>query len=903
MCKSLPWLVIPLLLCSLAHAQPTPAAPPGPIAPHGQDTRAAGPGPLTGAGVMSPTHAEPELPEQAKSPQALFEALPRFGASLFASVAPRFTAPETAPAGGAEGAMDRATTPAVPVSNLPVPPNYLLGPGDTLDLSVWSRDFEQVKQTVSISPEGFLILPQVGRVTAAGQTLEQLRQTLTQEYTKYFTNPKVTLVVSEQRTVEVYLTGDAVRPGKYSLGGMATVLSALYAAGGPSEIGSFRNITLNRVGREPIRIDLYDYLLTGRLDADVVLAPGDSIFIPTVKAEVGLMGELRRPARYELKDGLTVAQALDLAGGMKPSAYAPLVHLWRSDKRADWVLSTIDLSDPNGPGTRQPLRDGDLLIVKSILARGDNTIELKGAVKRPGVYPWTADATVSSLLRSAEGLAWNAHMGTGLLRRMDNERHYQLIPFNVGEQMYGASPPSLPLQPKDEVEILFQQAVEPAREVKIEGAVATPGTYPFDAQMRVSQLVLLAGSVLPEAYLDRADLLRLTPDQKYQIIAVDLKAALSGDQAKDLPLERGDILKVANQDEAVPASQVQIAGYVRTPGKYPRREGMKVSDLIFAAGGLKAGAGPEVEVTPGHFEGMPQPVRLALSGDPEAFKLEPDMVLGEGDSVSVIGRGEFREQADVVVLAGRVEHPGSFALKRDRQRGYTIMDLLRDSGGLLPDANPDGIVIYRRREVSMDAAQADDLNRILQSTNRESTQPPLQLDQSTESGAYGNLVSQNLTTLMDRNATSIVLPPRPVRPEDWVTAIPVQGKKLLASDGKIGNIELEPADNVSVPRRLNTVSVLGAVPRSGAVPFVAGLKCRDYITEAGGFREDAATDRMVMIHPNGAAAPVHMKDVVEPGDIIVVPTKYIVRTVRTDNSWQQWLRGIISVVTAGLLFR
>ena len=873
--------LIPLLLCSLLYAQAPPAQPPtGPAKPEVR----------TAPRVGDEARPAIELPEQAKAPQALFEGLPRFGASLFASVqvVPK---PPTTPA-----------APQGPVSNMPVPPGYLLGPGDTLDLSVWSREFEQVKQTVTISPEGFVILPQLGRVTASGQTLDQLRGSLTLAYTRLFVDPKVTLVVSEQRTVEVYVTGDAVRPGKYTLAGMATVLSALYAAGGPSEIGSFRAIRLNRVGRPSVEIDLYNYLLTGQRDSDVVLAPGDSLFVPPVRAEVGLTGEVRRPARYELKGDMTVAQAFELAGGMKPSAYAPLVHLWRGENRADWVLSTLDCSDPKGADMQRALRDGDLLIVKSILARGDNTIELMGAVKRPGFYPWTDGATVASLLRSAEGLAWNAHMQTGLLRRMDYDRHYQLIPFNVSEQMYGQNPPVIPLQPKDEVEILFQQAVEPAQEIRIEGAVAHPAVYPFAGQMHVSQLVLLAGGVLPEAYLDRADLLRLTPDQKYEVLAVNLKGALAGDAAADTVLARGDILRIALQSEAVPASEVQIAGYVRKPGTYPRREGMKVTDLIFAAGGLLPGAGPHVSVAGGRFEGLPQVTQLALTGTPEAFLVEPDMILGDGASVSVIGRGDFKPQADVVVLAGRVEHPGSFALKRAPGEGYTVMDLLRESGGLLPDANPNGIVVYRRREVSIGTAQAEDLTRILAATNREATQQPLQIDQNTQAAAMSSSVAQNLTTLVSPGATSIVLPPRPIRTEDWVTAIPVSGKKLLDSDGKVGNIELEAGDNVVVPRRLNTVTVLGAVPRSGAVPYVAGNRAQSYITESGGLREDAADDRMVVIHPNGAAAPIRMKAEIEPGDIIVIPTKHVVRTVRTESAWQQWLKGIVGIATAALVF-
>ncbi len=656
------------------------------------------------------------------------------------------------------------------------------------------------------------------------------------------------------------------------------------------------------MGRAAVEIDLYDYLLTGQREADVVLAPGDSLFIPPVSAEVGLIGEVRRPARYEVKDALTVGQALTLAGGMKPSAYAPLVHLWRGEKRADWILSTLDCGDPNGAALKRPLQDGDLLIVKSILARGDNTIELMGAVKRPGYYPWTPDATVSSLLRSAEGLAWNAHMATGLLRRMDYDRHYTLIPFNVSEQMYGDNPTPIPLQPKDEVEILAQQAVEPVQEIKIDGAVAHPGTYPFAIKMRVSQLVLLAGDVLPEAYLGRADLLRLTPDQSYQIMAVDLKAAVQGDEAKDLELARGDILKIATQADALPAPEVQITGYVRHPGKYPRREGMKVSDLIFAAGGLKPGAGPDVEVIPGRFEGMPQPVRLALTGTPDAFRIEPDMALGEGDSVSIIGRGEFQGQADVVVLQGRVEHPGSFALRRDRSHAYTVMDLLRDSGGLLPDANPNGMVIYRHRDLTTDPAQVEDLSRILAATNREAGQAPMQVGQGTQAAAMSTSIAQNLSTLISPGAASIVLPPRVVRAEDMVTAIPVAGKELLASNGKVGNIELEAGDNLVVPRRMSTVTVLGAVPRSGAVPFVEAYRCREYIAEAGGLREDAAQRRLVVIHPNGSAAPIGLRDAIEPGDVIVVPTTYIVRTVHTENSWQQWLRSIITIATAALVF-
>ncbi|MGE5532675.1 MAG: SLBB domain-containing protein, partial [Bacteroidota bacterium] len=620
------------------------------------------------------------------------------------------------------------------------------------------------------------------------------------------------------------------------------------------------------------------------------------------RGEVGLAGEVRRPARYEMKDGLTVAQAIELAGGMKPSAYTPVVHLWRANARLRWELTTVNCSDKNSADMQQPLHDGDLLIVKSILNTGDNTVQLMGAVKRPGYYPCVEGSTVSSLLRSAEGLAWNAHMATGILRRMDYDRHYFIITFNVSEQMYGKNALPIPLESKDEVEILAQSDVEPTPEVKIEGAVAKPGTYQWAGNLKVSQLVLLAGSLLPEAYVERADLLRLTPDQKYEIINVNVKGALAGDLDKDLLLQRGDILKIAKIGDAAPIPQVSIGGYVRTPGSFTRREGMKVSDLIFAAGGLKPGAGPQVEVACGRFQGAARIAALQLTGTPEDFKIEPDMCLGDGDTVSIKGRGDFKEQADVVFLQGRVQTPGSFTLKRQGDKGYTICDLLGDSGGLLPDANANGIVIYRKREVSLAAAQNEDLTRILQSVNRETALPPTQVDQTAQASAYGNRVADGLSTLVSAGGTSIIFPPRPVRPEDWVTAIPVSGERMLASKGSSGNIELEPGDTVVVPRRLNTVTILGAVPRSGAVPFVAGSKCNEYIKEAGGLREDAAADRMVVIHPNAATEPISMGMPVQPGDVIVVPTKHIVRTVRTESSFDRWMRVILGVVTGALLF-
>lgn len=824
-------------------------------------------------------------------PQEALAALPRFGAALFAAARVQRQPDEES-----EGA---------PVANVPVPPGYIIGPADRLSLSIWAAGWEQINQEFTVSPEGFVTFPQLGRITVAGQTLEQLRASLLEAYRRLFTEPTLTLVLSEQRTIEVYVTGDVMRPGKYALTGMATALTALYEAGGPSEIGSFRNIRLTRPGRPDIEIDLYDYLLTGSRAGDVLLDPGDTLFVPPLRGEVGLSGEVRRPARYELKGEVTLAQALEMAGGLTASAYGPLVQLWRPNARREWQLSVVDVADPSSADLRTVLRDGDLLIARSLRDSGGNVVTLLGAVKRPGYYPVSACPTVSALIEAAEGLAWNAHVGLGVIRRLDEQRHLEIIEFNVADACAGLPGADLPLQAKDTVEVFAQQDIERPFEVHIEGAVARPGTYFWAANLRVSHLLLHAGGLLPNAYLERADLLRLTADQTYTTIPVDLKAVQANDPAADLTLLRGDILKVMTRAQAGLSDEVQIAGFVNAPGRYPRRAGMKVSDLIFAAGGLQPGAGPTIELVRGHFEGAPEAIRLQLTGDVEQYRVEPDLVLSDDDSVAVAGRGEFRVRADLVVLQGHVRHPGSYAIKSGPgEEDYTAWDLISEGGGLLEDANPAGIVIYRARTKDVGDAQSEDLQRVLSAVNREATQPTVQVNADDQQQALAQTVSQGIEQLITNpGSVSIVLPPRPVRESDWVSAIPVDGALLVASRGQQGNLALRPGDTLVVPRRVHTVMVLGAVPRSGAVPFAAELRCRDYINESGGLREDAAVDRLVVVHANGSVEPIKLDGAVAAGDIIVVPTRHIVRTVRTESELRLWLRSIAPLAATALLVR
>ncbi|MEA3401867.1 MAG: SLBB domain-containing protein [Armatimonadota bacterium] len=826
--------------------------------------------------------------EHHESPAEILGRLPRFGADLFLR---------------AVRVMDRPDEEEPAASSAPVPASYVLGPGDALSLQVFAGEWEQLTQEMTVTPEGFIFPEQLGRVTAAGQTIEQLRESLRRSYARLFAEPTVTLTISSQRSIEVYATGDVVRPGRYLLSGMATVLDALYAAGGPSEIGSYRRIRLSRVGAQPREIDLYDYLLTGERQSDVLLNPGDTIFVPPMGPEVGLAGEVRRPARYELTADATVADAIQMAGGLTPQAHR-ILHLWRTDERQQWRMLTCDCSGEGG-GLQMALEDGDVLVARRIRDSAANTVRILGAVKRPGYYPVDRYPTVSALIEAAEGLSVDAHVGRGVISRLDSQRHFEIITFEVAKALEGDPEHDLVLQAKDYVTIYEQEEVEPPAVVEISGAVQHPGVYRWAANLRVSQLVMRAGGLTPEAYTGRADLLRVGEDQSWQVIPVNLAAALKGDEEEDIVLQRGDRLQVKTREEVGQAGTVHIEGLVHSPGDYPRHGGMRVSDLIFAAGGLTPGAGPHVELIPGHFEGDPQPVRLMLTGEGDEYQVEPDPVLSDDDSVTVTGRGEFKAQADVVFLKGRVEQPGAYPIDSEAgEEEYTVWDLLQDGGSILADANVHGIVVYRRRGAALGEAQEEDLNRVLQSVNREARQQEaMQVDTAEQARSMQQAVGYRLQQVMTTpGGVSIVLPPRPVQEEDWVAAIPIDGEALLESQGREENLALEPGDTIMVPKKVNTVMVLGAVPRSGAIPYVEGERLEYYLNESGSLREDAAGSRMVVVHANGAVEPIRRATVLRPGDVVVVPTRHIVRSVQTESDLDLWLRTIVPLATAALVF-
>lgn len=844
----------------------------------------------------APPTEEPEVPVTEMFPPAvtaaeILKALPRFGLRMF----------------GADGQRPLVAPPGAPAANVPVPADYLIGPGDSLSVRSWTGAVEHFAHEVVVNPEGRIYVPQLGDMAVAGQTLAQVTSLVSSRAARLYRDAQTTVVLSQIRTVDVYVTGDAAAPGRYTLPGTATVFTALYAAGGPAPAGSLRDIRVIRRAGASQTVDLYPYLLSGDRSGDSPLSPGDTVFVGPLGATIGVSGMVRRAGLYELREQITAAEALEMAGGIDPRGYARNVEVWRVDQNTVWKVINVDLSLPptDTAGPAFPLRSGDLLLVRPVLDKPANTVNVAGAVRRPGDYEVPASGlNVRDLLQKAEGLDETAYVRSAAVWRLQPNHEQRLLRLDLQKALQGEASDNLPLFPGDKLYVYSREEVMQSQDVAISGAVASPGIYPWAENMRVSDLLLLGRGLLDGAYVARADLRRLTPQFTRELVAVDLAQVLAGNADADLLLRPGDQLTVYRQSEMGVAPEVVVMGAVLREGVYPRTEGMKASDLIAQAGGLLPEATTEATLVRGRRTGTPQTLTLKLSRDDNGrILLDPDPQLADDDSLTITATGDFRKRAEVVVLEGQVARPGTYPLLGTPEEPDTVYKLLTRAGGLQPRGNPRGIILYRQRDALLNPDQTDDLNQVLAGFNRERTPGGVSMPQEARAASLQATVTNQLASVFSgQSGMAFVIPPRPLSAEYWAKAVPIDGEKLIASQGAEGDMPLMAGDTVVVPETPTTVAVIGAVVRPGAVTYVGPKTAWDYVTAAGGPTPDAAIRRLVVVRANGAVSPTEDTKEVYPGDVIVVPSTVMVRDVSGESGGTRFLRTLAAVALAFLIF-
>ena len=495
---------------------------------------------------------------------------------------------------GSDVFLDRSLSAASGVAardtplDIPLGPDYVIGPGDTLAIDMWGG--VTVGITRMVGRDGRVLLPEAGSVQMAGLTLDRAQSVIVNALKEQYRGAQVVVTVSRLHSVRVYVTGDVQRPGGYDISSLATPLSALYAAGGPTGAGSLRVLRHLRGQQLVEEVDLYDFLLHGIRNGSARFESGDTLLVPPAGPQVAVYGAVRRPAIYELKAGQSALSALvDNAGGVTAAAWASHITVERIDSHGERETVTADLE------TAFQVQDGDRVRVQSILPYSERVVYLEGHVTRPGRLAYKDGMRLSDVLHSYRDTLPEPAAHGEILRLVPPDLHAETLDFDLPDVLIGNG--NLPLQPFDTIRVFGRYETD-APKVSILGEVLRPGTYPLSSGMTAAQLVRMAGGFKRDALRERADLTSYTVNSNNRVVenltVVPIGAAVDGsDPNGDHPLKAGDILTIHQiTGWGDIGESITIDGQVRFPGSYGFHDGERLSSVVQRAGGLLPAAYP-----------------------------------------------------------------------------------------------------------------------------------------------------------------------------------------------------------------------------------------------------------------------------------------------------------------------
>lgn len=790
-----------------------------------------------------------------------------------------------------------------------VPPNYKLAPGDTLTIRYWSKKQEIQTLTRAIDSQGSISLGEFEPVILRGTTLEQAEKAIRAHLRRYYNGVEVSVTLGKLRTVSVMVSGRVFQQGNYVVPAVATAYNLLYAAGGPLSDGSLRNIELRREGRLIGTMDIYRYLMIGGQANDFSLQSGDHIYVPPRMTTVTVMGEVGNPARFELLREETLKDALRYAGDVKPSAVDQRVQINTLVPGTARVLKDIDLKVTTAGNTR--LYDGDVVDVFSVRGELTNQVSIIGAVDQPSDYALAPGMRVSDLVQRARGVMSDAFLPRADLFRWNPDNTTTLVPIELEKALNGDPKANVVLSRWDRLKIYTREEVAWAgqRKIALRGAVRRPGLYALSTNMVVSDLLRMAGGLNPDAYIERAVLLHQNGDGTYAMEYIRLADLERGDRSKEPALQDNDILAIYRIGEAQfePERMVSIQGEVVSPGPFPRTEGMRLTDLLKLSGGFKPSAGARVVVAHARRaaedpKALPKTVAVMFNAQRQCAP-QDDMVLEDGDLVTVQGVGGFVNEVQYITIAGAVNNPGPIILSRKNMR---LSDALKEAGGLRPEAFPQGVEFARNPRLLSFSAQRNiadtvsKLNDILNENtyNRERGKAFLerikaaatatQTNAAPLSGGANSPVNPTANALTNQLAQQdTVSPPRKLSDGEIAPNgnIAVDLAAALKRPGSADDPILMHGDTISIPEKPTTVFVTGAVINGRAILYKPGASIDYYLAQAGGIAPDAARDRIVVIHAGGGLIPVSKVRRLEAGDTILVPTRVLAERISNNQNF------------------
>jgi len=769
--------------------------------------------------------------------------------------------------------FDQEVSTFAPTDDANVPDNYRLGTGDQLAVQLFGT--ENIQYDLQINRNGQVSFPKLGPITVAGLTYEDARELLQSRVATQFIGAQATVSMGRLRAINIFMAGEVVIPGAYSVSALTTVTQALFQAGGVGDIGALRNIQVKRNGIIAETFDVYQLLLKGDASGDLRLQSGDVVFVPPYAGVVTIEGAVKRPMIYEFVDGESVADAVVMAGGLNQDAYAYAVGLVsKAHGKSLPSAKNIDLTDPKRASIG--LRNGDKIRVPESTDNLDNAVTLEGAVVRPGIYGWVAGQRISDIILSIPGdLKPYADLGYTLVVRQKNvQLDIEVLQINLANVFKNVdSPDNILIQARDKI-IVF--GLPSAREVsaldlandkleKLEGRLKkiqaknryASGNYSAGA----SQLMADDGTVSrleTDSEIDLGIGLRRGAGNNTVNIAeteadVEFRAELKS--VERLTLLRPILEKLKGQARSgEPLEVVSISGAVKLPGDYPLGNKVTVAKLVAAAGGLKDSAYLDSAELRSLYLGENKNI-LSRYRD---LNLRAELGSLSGTKLQSRDHLNVKELPDwnpsnAVTLEGEVRFPGIYRIRKDER----LADVIKRAGGLTQSSFSVGAIFTRESIAELEDVRS---KQFAQSILRDFASSQLTKEDNNIKIGEVKAIAEILENF------------------EGAGRLLVDVEAAMSGDS-LANIVLEDGDTLKIPEQISTVTVVGEIRRPGTHTFQAGLDLNDYLGLSAGLTARAENKELYIVRADGSVLRpttswLRFKggnDAISPGDTIVVP--------------------------------
>ncbi len=750
-----------------------------------------------------------------------------------------------------------------PISDVPVPADYTVGAGDEIVIQLFGK--ENTTHRLRVNRAGIINFPSLGPVQVAGMTFSDVRDSLNQRVKEQMIGVRSDISLGEMRTMQVFVMGDAYKPGAYTVSALTTISQAIYYSGGFSESGALRNVQLKRNGQVIRKLDMYDLLLKGDARNDIRLLPGDVVFIGALGNTISIDGEVNRPAIYEIKPGETYKQAIQMAGGFTANAYSEQIEVKRYAAKGARDALTLNFSQSHDQQTK--VKDGDTVNVLKKSEELTRYVQIEGDVRHPGFIEWKSGLRIADLFQSVD-TSFNSTADVSyavVVREINPQRDIEVYQVNLANAILSpTSKDNLKLNSRDRI-LVFNRFNNEDLDVLADQETITKAKTLEQAQLQAQQEQLKEQEVMSSsvAVSSAAPLKKASKQSKIVFrgkeITKDDFEALKQNTRRTLlaPV----LLQLQQQSRLGLAPQIaEVFGEVKHPGRYPITPRMTISTLIEAAGGLTYNA----------FTINAELARTVINSkderasiDVERIDLRQAIQGSTADDAIIVGRDRLNilEKPNVklqstVTLQGEVRFPGTYTVRQ----GETLGELLERAGGLTEFAHPQG-AIFTREALRLQEQKL--LNEYAADMRAETAKKTFRADSN-----MGSVISDPDKTLkfVEEASRSKAL-----------GRMVVQLNRIL-KDERSADFMLEDGDFLFVPTFRNTVSIMGEVQVPITYLLDNKLDVDDYLNKAGGAKKQADEDRIFVVRADGSVyKPTsgywfgNNHEELKAGDTIVVP--------------------------------